>query len=230
MPKLKFARLAIIPLCLKFRGRIVGAVSRPRLGIYVASGLLMLSCILLIIILVSMKSDPGTVMQSEQQIEQQVSALVPKENVIAPVQPDPIPERTALVISKSMKGPIAVDFGWQFHQVYHDWRYHTGIDINSPIGQAVEAIDKGQVVDIIRDPQSGLTVVIKNDRWTIYYGSLSTIAVSKDSYIRSGQIIGAIGSCDAEPYPHLHLTIKKDEQYIDPKLVISAKNEEMATN
>lgn len=224
--------LYIMPLCLKLRGRIVGAVSRSTIGIYIALGLLMLSSLLLIIVFSSITHDPGTVAQPQpqKQIEQQVSIPVQKEIPMIPVLPQETPEKDALVIPAMSKDLVQVDFGWQFHQVYHDWRYHTGIDIRGALGQSVEAIDKGQVVDVYRDPQSGLTVVIKNSRWTIYYGSLSQVRVSKDGDISPGQTIGSMGRCDAEPYDHLHLAIKEDGEYIDPKRLMNDKNKESIQN
>lgn len=113
-----------------------------------------------------------------------------------------------------------MDFGWQLHPIYHDWRYHTGIDIKGSALQSVEALYKGQVTDIFRDSHSGLTVIVKDDTYKIYYGSLAEVKVTKGSKVTQNQIIGTMGSWDAEPYDHLHLAIKKGEEYIDPKLII----------
>ena len=81
MPRLKFIMLSVIPLCLKFRGRIVGAVSGTRLGIYIASGLLMISSLLVLIILISMKYGPESAIQPEEGNKQEVAQLV-----VIPVQ------------------------------------------------------------------------------------------------------------------------------------------------
>lgn len=175
-----------------------------------------------------MKYDPGAVAQPEQEpkqeVEQQVAVPVQKQNEIIAPLPQSVPDEETVVIAKTIKGSIQVDYGWQFQQVYNDWRYHTGIDISGSMGQTVEAIDKGQVIDIMNDPQSGLTVLIKNNKSIVYYGSLSEIKVTKDSYIQAGQTIGAMGHSDAEPYDHLHLAIKTAEGYMDPKLIIHVNN------
>lgn len=228
MPRLKFIMLSVIPLCLKFRGRIVGAVSGTRLGIYIASGLLMISSLLVLIILISMKYGPESAIQPEegnkQEVAQQVVIPIQKQNEMPALMPQSVPKEEAPAAAKSIKGTIHTDFGWQFHEVYNDWRYHTGIDISTSVGQTVEAIDKGQVIDIINDPQSGLTAIIKNNKSTVYYGSLSEVKVAKDSYIKAGQPIGIIGHANGEPYEHLHLAIKTNEEYIDPKLIIHVDN------
>lgn len=232
MPRFKFTMLSNLPLCLKFRGRIVGAISRSKIGIYIATGLLLVSSFLLMIVLSHTKSDPEIIVKSEPQIEEPIKQEVPvpaqQVNGMTAMLPKPMPEEDTLVISQSIKGPIQVDFGWQFHQVYNEWRYHTGIDISGSVDQRIEAIEKGQVVEIFRDPQIGLTVVIKNNTSIIYYGSLSEVRVSQDDHISAGQTIGVMGHCDAEPYDHLHLAIKKNEQYIDPNIIIHGNRKEKA--
>lgn len=233
MSKLKLPMLYFAPLCLKIHGRIVGAVSRMSIVIYIAFGLLILSSALLMMILAaSNKNEQNIEARPEQKVESQVAETVEAQPTVRAVTPQTAPELTAKVInkdesndivtiSKSLRGPIQLDFGWQFHQVYNDWRYHTGIDISGPNGQSVEAIYNGQVFDIFRDRHTGLTVVVKNNTYSVYYGSLSEVTVSKGNSIRAGQTIGTMGSCDGEPYHHLHLAIKKGESYIDPKLVIN---------
>jgi len=232
MPKLRLLVLHFTPLCLKLRGRIIGAISRETMTIYIAFGLLVVSSLLLFIIVFGMKNYPNTGVIPEKKSENQVVESVEDKPALTAVSPQDVAEPVSQAIENqpvqearpkatTIKGPITVEFGWQLHKVYKDWRYHTGIDISGPVGQSVEAIDNGQVTDIFRDHHSGLTVIVKNSTYSVYYGSLSAVKVDKGSSIRSGQTVGTMGSCDAEPYNHLHLGIKKDDQYIDPKLVIS---------
>lgn len=232
MSKLRFFALHLTPLCLKLRGRIVGAVSRMTMTVYIAFGLLFLSSMLVIIVFFGMKNNQNTVVSPEvitksqriESVEERSAVIVVSPQVVAERPPQVIerqPPKDVLVVSKILRGPITVDFGWQLHNVYKDWRYHTGIDISSVAGDSVEALYSGQVTDIFRDTHSGLTVVVKDSNYSIYYGSLSEVKVVKGNHISSGQTIGTMGSCDAEPYKHLHLGIKKGEEYIDPKLIIN---------
>lgn len=232
MPKVRLFVLHFMPLCLKLRGRIVGAISRQTMTIYIAFGLLVVSSLLLFIILFGMKNYNNTGVIPEISSQNQISKPVEDGPAIIAVSPQAVsepvgkiiesqPAATVQVTANIIRGPITVDFGWQLHSVYKDWRYHTGIDISGPVGQSVEALDKGQVTEIFRDKYSGLTVVVKNNTYSIYYGSLSAVQVDKGSSIRAGQTIGTMGSCDAEPDNHLHLGIKKDDQYVDPKLFIN---------
>jgi len=223
MSKFKVADFHIAPLCLKLRGRIVGAVSRTNTSIYIASGLLFLGSMLLMVVFFGLKDLPSKTTESAETVEaiedqSAVIAVSPQEIVTKPIEQ---PVKDVPAVSKNIRGPIKVDFGWQLHEVYKDWRYHTGIDISGAARDPVEAIYNGQVTDIFHDKNNGLTVVVKNSTYSIYYGSLSDVKVKIDSNITAGQIIGTMGSCDAEPYTHLHLGVKKGEQFIDPKLIIN---------
>nr|WP_173812821.1 M23 family metallopeptidase [Dendrosporobacter quercicolus]NSL48453.1 M23 family metallopeptidase [Dendrosporobacter quercicolus DSM 1736]SDM17417.1 Peptidase family M23 [Dendrosporobacter quercicolus] len=118
-----------------------------------------------------------------------------------------------------VKGEISREFGWQLHPVFHDWRYHPGLDISAADGTFVQAMLGGRIADIYTDNKTGLTIVIASGEYTISYGSLDTMNVSlkKGSYVNQGDQLGTVGACAAEPYTHLHLTVKADEQYIDPR-------------
>lgn len=232
MSKLKLPVTYFAPLCLKIQGRIVGAVSRMSMAIYIAFGMLVVSSVLLLILLTNIQNEPIAEIRSEEKAESQAAETIQVQPAVI-AAPQVIPEAAAktiskeepkddvLPISKAMRGPIQLDFGWQLHPVYNDWRYHTGIDISGSVGQSVTAIHSGQVIDVFRSKTSGLTVVVKNNTYSVYYGSLSEAAVSKGNQVRSGQTIGVMGSFDGEPYNHVHLAVKKGENYIDPKLIMS---------
>lgn len=121
-----------------------------------------------------------------------------------------------------IKGSVILDFGWQFHPVYKDWRYHTGIDIDSSEGLFVVAMLPGKVTDIYSDHVTGLTAVIQSGQYVVYYGSLAAVNVSlqKGSYVETGDKIGTVGVCRAEPYTHLHLAVKEGDGYIDPRRIL----------
>ncbi len=167
---------------------------------------------------------PAGVEQSKQQqiIVQQAAAVERPGG-----QPDPEPEEALAAAAGQaavwpVKGEVNQAFGWQFHPVFNDWRYHPGIDISAADGTFVQAMLSGRISDIFTDNKTGLTVVIVSGKYTIGYGSLDTINVSlkKGSYVNRGDKIGTVGSCATEPYTHLHLTIKEKDQYLDPRKIL----------
>lgn len=233
MSKLRFLDSFLTPLYLKISGRIVGAFSKITMAIYLGLGLLVVVSILLIVVLVDLQKNSGVVVRPEQSMQQNMNVPVENQPTIVDILPPNIPEVAATEKMSKMEenkeiskkpnfitGVIQLDFGWQLHPVYQDWRYHTGIDIKGSALDVVETLYKGKVLDIVRDSRTGLTVIVKDDIYTIYYGSLKEAKVSKGDSVRKNQIIGTMGKCDGEPYDHVHLGIKKGEEYIDPKLII----------
>lgn len=237
MSKLKSLKLVLEPLYLKICGRIVGAFSKMTIAIYIGFGLFTVSSLLAVFVFANLPRISGIVGRQEKQQEETLvvksaqdqfvaSAVAPAPKIVrAEQEQEKVKEqkeqqKEVVAPPKSIHGKIQLDFGWQNHPVYNDWRYHTGIDIQGKRGQEVQAVHKGQVIDIFPDRHSGLTVVVKDDTYHIYYGSLSEVAVEQGSIVNVNQVIGKMGSCTGEPYDHLHLAIQKDQHYVDPKLII----------
>jgi murein DD-endopeptidase MepM/ murein hydrolase activator NlpD len=239
MSKLKMPALSFITLHLK---KINASLYKQRFSsnqipfktLYSGVGLLVLASIMVASILFSVHSkEQNIVIIPQQDIEQQVvspAQIVPLEKIVPLPQSMPAtsvqsedsqspPEEPSSF--QKTKGEIKVNFGWYLHPLYKDWRYHTGIDVLGEQSQIVPAIHGGQVTDIYRDENSGLTVVVKHNNYQVYYGSLLTAATKEGKIIQKGQTIGKMGSCDREPYYHLHLAIKKDDSYIDPLTVMN---------
>ncbi|HWR06820.1 M23 family metallopeptidase [Sporomusa sp.] len=123
-----------------------------------------------------------------------------------------------LAIRDLWSGAVIRGFGWQLHPLYKDWRYHNGLDISGGEGQIVPALLSGEVVDMFTDKQYGLTVAVRSGNYTVYYGSLASIAVNKNNMVRAGRPIGSMGISTSEPEPHLHLALKNAEgKSIDPR-------------
>ncbi len=239
MSKLKIPALSFITLHLK---KINASLYRrgfdqeqiPFKRLYTGACLLMLASVLVAAVFITIhKNEQNIVGIPQQDQEQQVSVstgvLVVDEKVALPQDTASASAPVAKIQPSAedsgrflgVKGEIKVNFGWYLHPLYNDWRYHTGIDVIGHKGQSVSAIRNGQVAEIYQDANSGLTVVVKQNQYKVYYGSLLKSAVKKGDFIRTGQEIGKMGSCDAEPYDHLHLAIKENEDYVDPLLLMN---------
>jgi murein DD-endopeptidase MepM/ murein hydrolase activator NlpD len=204
--------------------------------IYAAAGLLLLAGLLMAVVAGGMQEAvrvPGNAVQNETADESQVAAG--QQNPSAAILPQPpesepvrantapavvLPQSAAETSRWPIKGAILVEMGWRLHPVFHDWRYHNGIDIKGDKGQPVTAVLSGTVENIYTDKISGLTVVIKNRDYTFYYGCLDGASVDKNSSVQAGDRIGTVGSSLAEPYPHLHLAVKKGDKYLDPREIL----------
>lgn len=107
-----------------------------------------------------------------------------------------------------------------FSKTLNDWRVHNGIDLAAEQGSKIKAITNGKVADIFNDELLGTTMVIEHDGGFIaFYSGLgeTTLANTGDA-VESGQEIASINDipCEAADGYHLHLSIKKDDKFIDP--------------
>ena len=111
-----------------------------------------------------------------------------------------------------------------FSKTLNDWRVHKGIDLAAEQGSKIKAITNGKVKEIYNDALYGTTMVIEHDGgFSAYYSGLGeTTLVNVDDKVESGQEIASINSipCESADGYHLHLSIKKDDKFIDPTEIL----------
>lgn len=98
----------------------------------------------------------------------------------------------------------------------HD-RMHEGVDLAAPQGTEVLAAREGTVTYVGTDPVLGLHLIISHEGGLqTIYGHLSSVAVVLNQTVRSGTIIGAVGSTGQSTGPHLHFEIRLSGSARDP--------------
>lgn len=102
-----------------------------------------------------------------------------------------------------------------------DWRTHDGIDIQAAAGTEVAAAAAGTVRSVEQDSRLGTTVVIDHDGgYTTTYASLQPdVTVLAGDSVDAGAVIGTVGNTsitEAGLGAHLHFTVAKDGEVIDP--------------
>lgn len=98
----------------------------------------------------------------------------------------------------------------------HD-RMHQGVDLAAPAGTDVVAARDGKIVATEVDPVLGLHVIIEHEGgFRTVYGHLSSITIVLNQMVRSGTIIGAVGSTGLSTGPHLHFEIRLSGTARDP--------------
>jgi murein DD-endopeptidase MepM/ murein hydrolase activator NlpD len=107
-----------------------------------------------------------------------------------------------------------------------EWITHYGIDIKADKTTVVKASSKGIVKYIKNDPRYGLTIVIEHTGGykTVYANLLSTEFVVVGEEVSEGQTIGTVGTTSTFEVlddPHLHFEILKDDEYLDPQLMLN---------
>ena len=114
--------------------------------------------------------------------------------------------------------------------------FHSGVDIGAPTGTNIIAVCSGTVTFLGFSGAGGYTITIKGDTFTASYCHVSPeFQVYLGQKIKKGQTIGKVGPRNVygvpnNPYkdsngnptngattgPHLHLTLRKDGELVDP--------------
>jgi murein DD-endopeptidase MepM/ murein hydrolase activator NlpD len=108
-------------------------------------------------------------------------------------------------------------FGPRINPVTGRFRVHEGLDLAAPEGTDVFAAAEGTVTETGFDPVYGNYVVVRHrDEWASLYGHLSLISAALRQELRSGSLIGKVGSTGQSTGPHLHFELRKNGRAQDP--------------
>jgi murein DD-endopeptidase MepM/ murein hydrolase activator NlpD len=118
---------------------------------------------------------------------------------------------------------LTSSFGIRKNPVTGNVRLHQGIDLAAPAGTEVYAAADGLVTETGYDTIYGNYVVIKhNNNWASLYGHMQRVGTSLRSNVKSGTIIGWVGSTGQSTGPHLHFELRQNGRAQDPsKLLFS---------
>jgi len=94
---------------------------------------------------------------------------------------------------------------------------HRGVDLAAPEGTEVFAAADGTVTAIGEDPVYGNYVIIThNNRWTTFYGHLQKVETVLYMDVKSGNLIGRVGTTGQSTGPHLHFELRQEGRALDP--------------
>ncbi|MGD9498008.1 MAG: murein hydrolase activator EnvC [Armatimonadota bacterium] len=114
-------------------------------------------------------------------------------------------------------GRISSPFGWRVHPVWGIRRFHNGVDIAAPAGTTIRAADDGKVTHAGWWGAYGRAVIIDHGSgWSTMYGHCSAIYVSVGQVVSRGQRIAAVGSTGVSTGNHLHWTVYRNGEAINP--------------
>ncbi len=116
-----------------------------------------------------------------------------------------------------VEGPIASGFGVRQDPINGEGAFHSGVDIDAPIGTPVRAAAGGNVTEAAMNAGYGREVVLNHghDLQTVY-GHLSAFAVIPGQHVARGQIIGYVGESGRATGPHLHYEVRVHNVPVNP--------------
>lgn len=114
---------------------------------------------------------------------------------------------------------------------YYGWRkspfggrsesFHDGIDIANDSGTKVCAAADGQVVFAGWQPVYGRTILIEHGHgFATKYAHNSALLVEEGDRVKKGQVIARMGTTGRSTGPHLHFSIMKWDQTLDPLIYL----------
>jgi murein DD-endopeptidase MepM/ murein hydrolase activator NlpD len=91
------------------------------------------------------------------------------------------------------------------------------LDLAAPEGSDVFTAAEGVVTETGSDGVYGNYIVIQHrENWASLYGHLSKIEVVLRQEVRSGSLIGKVGSTGQSTGPHLHFELRRNGRAQDP--------------
>jgi murein DD-endopeptidase MepM/ murein hydrolase activator NlpD len=120
---------------------------------------------------------------------------------------------------------LSSGFGPRINPVTGNLRLHQGLDLAAPLGADVYAARDGVVTETGEDPVYGKYVIIEHsENWTSLYGHLSSINTDLRKNVKSGNLIGKVGSTGQSTGPHLHFEIRQHGKAQNPDKLLFRRN------
>ena len=101
------------------------------------------------------------------------------------------------------------------------WQFHNGIDIRARTGTPIRAAMAGRVSSVGYDRIYGNYVIINHHSgYRTLYGHLSVIRTRAGAYVSQGERIGDAGNTGLSTGPHLHFTVYKNGNTVNPRVLL----------
>jgi murein DD-endopeptidase MepM/ murein hydrolase activator NlpD len=128
----------------------------------------------------------------------------------------------AFFLNKGFRFPLrnyrlTSGFGMRKNPITGNVVLHQGLDLAAPLGTEVYAAADGIVTEMGNDPIYGNYIIIKHGGdWASLYGHLQKTGTSLKASVKTGMLIGWVGSTGQSTGPHLHFELRQNGQARDP--------------
>lgn len=115
-----------------------------------------------------------------------------------------------------VRGRLSSTFGSRTDPFTGVVRFHNGVDIVGRLGTTVGAAMAGSVAAIGFNANYGRYIFLQHSGYQTMYAHLNRIAVSTGQKVAQGQKIGELGNTGYSTGPHLHFSIYRGSEPVDP--------------
>lgn len=122
-----------------------------------------------------------------------------------------------------VEGIVTSSFGKRINPALDKEEFHDGIDIGTKIGTEVFAVCDGIVTETGVSDTYGNFLKYKSDDFEVMYAHLDKIAVKKGQNVKKGQAVAFSGNSGLSTGPHLHYSLKKDGEFVNPMDYVNLK-------
>ena len=115
---------------------------------------------------------------------------------------------------------ITSHFGYRVHPIRKTRHLHNGVDIAGVSSKNIFAIQGGTVIQAQPSGYNGgcgkNVKIDHGNGYVSWYMHLSKVGVKKGDHVEKGQVIGIMGRTGSATGVHLHLTVHKNGELINP--------------
>lgn len=121
-----------------------------------------------------------------------------------------------------LKGRITSPFGYRVHPITKQRSsFHNGIDIAAPVGTPIVAPANGKVSEAWDHERGGICLaMITTDGIRFGFAHLNKRLKKVGDVVKIGEPIAECGNTGASTGPHLHFTMKKGREWLNPTVYI----------
>ncbi|HEX9467036.1 MAG TPA: peptidoglycan DD-metalloendopeptidase family protein [Acidimicrobiia bacterium] len=118
---------------------------------------------------------------------------------------------------RPVSGPITSPFGNRSDPLTGATTFHSGVDFGAPCGTPIKAAGDGVVFSA--GPNGGYgnaTIITHGGGLATLYGHQSSIKVTQGESVKSGEVIGLVGSTGRSTGCHLHWEVRVNGKPVEP--------------
>lgn len=128
-------------------------------------------------------------------------------------------------LTRPVNGPITSPYGYRVHPIYGYYGLHDGVDFGAACGSPLYAGADGRVVHAYYDDVYGYRLYldigrVNGDRLTLVYNHMPRLNASVGQSFARGDVVGYVGTSGWSTGCHLHFTVLRNGDPVDPMIYL----------